>query len=429
MSIASEPDEAELENCDNRATELEAEVIEPITAQFQDLDYRLDNALAEIDPEAVERLVDELAYLVDAGIDLEPIIERSQLAGVLGGTPPPAADLAIATVPNPPEQRDVESGPEPDDLIDHFQDRLSDWNSHLRALFRYAETMWEDTVLPALEEGDTLTAVRAVHELRRVGDVSQTAFESWRAAVCQLDDVGGSTGLAGEMIAMFTTWARMNGIHRGDLEATSESAGGITLPLTEPADSVESRYGQLKQAVLSVAELAEEAWRLGRLDSFLTPWIRDELLDRSSRMRLCDNTLDLEQLFTATARLGSGYAELRRQLFSDLHHTGPEPSWRAVGTTRSPSLAIRAQSQVILTQPIYILAKTDRGSGNIWQFSILTGDDRQDFAVHTDTEPGPLHRLRVTAPELRDSPLGRRGDYEQLGFAFQCLGLHPHLPY
>ncbi|MEU8894382.1 hypothetical protein [Nocardia sp. NPDC048505] len=184
-------------------------------------------------------------------------------------------------------------------------------------------------------------------------------------------------------------------------------------------DSLESAYRQLIESMLNVAEVCEDAWRLGRLDNYLKPWIRDDLLGRGANLSWCDNAIDVELVFTGVAAQGHRYAELRRQLFSDLNHSGPEPVWRKVGSPFSDDFAIRALSRIHQDQPTYLLRRGPRN----WELIIssLDGDQTHLIVVRHDTEhPGTID---VSAPGLRNNPAA----YEQLGHGFRCLGYQPHL--
>ncbi|MCY0921065.1 hypothetical protein OS965_23250 [Streptomyces sp. H27-G5] len=121
-----------------------------------------------------------------------------------------------------------------------------------------------------------------------------------------------------------------------------------------------------------VRESAEDAYRLGALDRFLKPWIRDRLHSLGGLLDSCDTRRQLAEDTRAFAEAAAKYSELRDELFSDVHHTRPEPFWRIVGQKK---MAIRAQSGVLLRQPAFVLRRLDAGSdipgAATWDFTVI----------------------------------------------------------
>lgn len=189
-------------------------------------------------------------------------------------------------------------------------------------------------------------------------------------------------------------------------------------------EPLEAQYGRLKEAILSVIEVSESAWRLGPLDEFLIPWARDELLHMSSSLSWSDSTLDLELIYTGVARHGVHYAELRRQLFSDLNQCGPEPVWRRVGAPFEQKFAVRAQSHVYQQRPSYLLR---RKSFDSWDLVVITRAEANTYPVYVTSEADKPNVLHIQAPDLYDRHLQRRDAYEQLDHGFRCLGFVPFL--
>ncbi|MFE2865382.1 hypothetical protein [Embleya sp. NPDC059259] len=195
-----------------------------------------------------------------------------------------------------------------------------------------------------------------------------------------------------------------------------------------------TRYQGLYEAALFTAECAEDAYPLGALDAPLRSWIRRELAPRAHSLAYCDNRLDVATAVEGLAAIAPGYAELRRDLFGDLHHLGrPVPIWRAVGA----HLAVLAPLQVWRQPPAYALSLRDAGTapGDVqsWDFTVFprSGDPRHPGTVHPvmlfpDTDPtsrpGPVPRTAQVTGELED----QRVHYEQLTYGFQALGRQVH---
>ncbi|MET9882717.1 hypothetical protein ABZZ20_06050 [Streptomyces sp. NPDC006430] len=132
------------------------------------------------------------------------------------------------------------------------------------------------------------------------------------------------------------------------------------------------RHQALARGALLVAETAEDAYQLGALDRFLKPWIRGRLHSLAGLLDSCDTRRQLAEDTRALAQTAAEYSELRDQLFSDVHHTRPEPPWRIVG---QKTMAIRAQCGVLLRQPTFVLRRLDAGSdvpgAATWDFTVI----------------------------------------------------------
>jgi hypothetical protein len=189
------------------------------------------------------------------------------------------------------------------------------------------------------------------------------------------------------------------------------------------------RYEALARGALFVAESAEDAYRLGALDSFLKPWIRDRLRSLGSLLDSCDTSRQLAEDTRAFAQTVATYSELRNQLFSDVHHTRPEPPWRIVGRN---TMAIRAQSGVLLRQPTFVLRRLDVGSdilgGATWDFTVIANPsdpaDKGTSFVVMASAGGDAGRVPVqVSKELEDE----RAWYQQVEYGFRALGITPEL--
>ncbi|MCX4666538.1 hypothetical protein OG453_07620 [Streptomyces sp. NBC_01381] len=190
-----------------------------------------------------------------------------------------------------------------------------------------------------------------------------------------------------------------------------------------------AKHAALYQGTLLVAEAAEDAYRLGGLDRFLNPWIRDRLDSLRLLLDSCDTQRQLAGDTRALASAAAEYSEMRDQLFSDLHHTRPEPPWR---TMRRKDMAIRAQSRVLHRQPTFILRRLDAGANvpgaETWDFTVLTNpSDRADqgtsFVVMADSQT-KNGRITVQVSKELES---ERPWYQQLEYGFYALGATPFL--
>ncbi|MFD5555133.1 hypothetical protein ACFWIA_15010 [Streptomyces sp. NPDC127068] len=178
-----------------------------------------------------------------------------------------------------------------------------------------------------------------------------------------------------------------------------------------------------------VAEAAEDAYRLGGLDRFLEPWIRSRLDSLRGLLASCDTRRQLAEDVRALAGAAAAYSELRNQLFSDLHHTQPEPTWRIL---RHQDMAIRAQSTVLDRQPTFVLRQLDAGANVLgaetWDFTVLTSpsdpaDQGTSFIVMADSQEKHDRITVQVAKELESE----RSWYQQLEYGFYALGATPFL--
>ncbi|MFE4869450.1 hypothetical protein [Streptomyces sp. NPDC056682] len=190
-----------------------------------------------------------------------------------------------------------------------------------------------------------------------------------------------------------------------------------------------AKHAALCQGTLLVAEAAEDAYRLGGLDRILNPWIRDRLGSLRHLLDSCDTQRQLAADTRALASAATEYSELRDQLFSDLHHTRPEPPWR---TTRRKDIAIRAQSRVLYRQPTFVLRRLDGGTNipgaETWDFTVLTNpsdpaDQGTSFVVMADSQKKSGSITVQVAKELESE----RAWYQQLEYGFYSLGATPFL--
>jgi hypothetical protein len=185
----------------------------------------------------------------------------------------------------------------------------------------------------------------------------------------------------------------------------------------------------LARAALLVVESAEDAYRLGGLDRFLKPWIRDRVQSLVGLLNSCDTRRQLAEDTRSFARTAAEYSELRERLFSDIHHFGAEPPWRVVGRA---TMAIRALSGVLLEQPTFVLGRHDAGSpvpgAATWEFTVLANpsdpaDEGMSFVVMIATGEQDGGLLVQTSKELEN----QRAWYQQLDYGLRALGIQPIL--
>jgi hypothetical protein len=189
------------------------------------------------------------------------------------------------------------------------------------------------------------------------------------------------------------------------------------------------RYRNLARGALFVAESAEAAYRLGALDRFLKPWVREAVESLGGLLDSCDTMRQQAEDTREFARTAADYSALRDQLFSDVHHTGPEPPWRVVA---QGTMAIRAQPVVLLRQPTFVLRRLDAGSdlpgAETWDFTVIgnpsdPADEGTSFVVMVSTGGRAVGAPVQVSRELE----GRRGWYQQLEYGFLALGITPFL--
>ncbi|WP_131786490.1 hypothetical protein [Protofrankia symbiont of Coriaria ruscifolia] len=189
------------------------------------------------------------------------------------------------------------------------------------------------------------------------------------------------------------------------------------------------RYQALVYGATLVAESAEDAYRLGALDRFLKPWIRGRLDSLGALFASCDTSHQLARDTRALATTAASYSELREQLFSDLHHTRPEPPWRTVARGE---IAIRAQSVVLLRQPTFVLRRLDAGlnvpGAATWEFVVITKpsdptDEGTSFVVMVSADDQQIGVPIAVSKELESE----RAWYQQLEYGFYSLGIRPVL--
>ncbi|MBB1242909.1 hypothetical protein GL263_04915 [Streptomyces durbertensis] len=189
------------------------------------------------------------------------------------------------------------------------------------------------------------------------------------------------------------------------------------------------KYQALARGALLVAESAEDAYRLAALERFLKPWVRDRIHSLAGLIDSCDTRRQLAADTRALVQTAAEYSELRNQLFSDVHHTRPEPPWRIVG---QKTMAVRAQSGVLLRQPTFVLRRLDAGSdvpgAETWDFTVIgnpsdPADEGRSFVIMVATGDHTGGVPVQVSKELENE----RAWYQQLEYGFFALGITPFL--
>ncbi|WP_045878588.1 hypothetical protein [Pseudofrankia sp. DC12] len=190
------------------------------------------------------------------------------------------------------------------------------------------------------------------------------------------------------------------------------------------------KHQALVHGATLVAESAEDAYSLGALDRFLKPWIRRRLDSLGTLFASCDTSRQLAADTRALARTAASYSDLREQLFSDLHHTRPEPPWRTVARE---AMAIRAQSRVLMQQPTFILQRIEADGVNVpgaatWEFIVIThpSDPADEGQAHVVMASADDQQVGVTVQVSKELER-ERGWYQQLEYGFYSLGIRTHL--
>ncbi|MDA0562895.1 hypothetical protein LG943_00865 [Streptomonospora sp. S1-112] len=128
---------------------------------------------------------------------------------------------------------------------------------------------------------------------------------------------------------------------------------------------VRKSYAQLHSGVRFVIDTIENGYRLPQpLEGELHHWVISQWERMRDNIEWCDDDQDLVAVTTDLTHLAESYRDLRKALFSDLLHFGPEPPWRRINA----DLAVRLPLQVHLNSSEYYMLRA-RG-GNRWTFSV-----------------------------------------------------------
>jgi hypothetical protein len=194
--------------------------------------------------------------------------------------------------------------------------------------------------------------------------------------------------------------------------------------------TVDEQYDDGYHGALFTTEAAEKAWRLGALDTFLVPAIREQLASCRDLQYSCDTTHQFADDALAMSRAAADYGELRKALFWDATQHGAEPPWR---TPLRGSFAVRirprlyrcAQAALVLSRGGHEVPAWARS----WTFTAISNpfdpkDQGTGFPVtlyrHFDhSDPAKDTYLIDAPPELE-----QHGEwYRQMFYGFLTLGI------
>ncbi|MFI9506249.1 hypothetical protein [Nocardia sp. NPDC052566] len=191
-----------------------------------------------------------------------------------------------------------------------------------------------------------------------------------------------------------------------------------------PLRLLSDEFHDLIDAALFAVRMVEEAWPIRDFDGLLETWIRETLDYERDSIVSADSQLDVSDDVSTVIALAFHYTELRRELFSDMHHYRPEPPWRPVGDPFRRQFAVRAASQARAAQPMFALRQI---SSEQWEFLVTAVDKHLPATVFALRITGhePEHgRIAVCYPdELAIHPLW----IDQLCYGFHALGYTAHV--
>ncbi|WP_431953422.1 hypothetical protein [Nocardia lijiangensis] len=178
-------------------------------------------------------------------------------------------------------------------------------------------------------------------------------------------------------------------------------------------------YERLVDAALFAVEKTESVWGDHLFRPLLEPWIRERLESRRSAIHHADSQLDLADDTASVIADAHLYIELRKELFSDLHHFRAEAPWRLVG--RAHDFAVRATLQYPNARPVFALRRDNR-----WVFTVNAPHPTQpgdrttsSVPVYPTSEDNRKKKIEFRIPaELRDHPEW----LDQLRCGFEALG-------
>ncbi|MFC3999646.1 hypothetical protein ACFOVU_27275 [Nocardiopsis sediminis] len=183
---------------------------------------------------------------------------------------------------------------------------------------------------------------------------------------------------------------------------------------------LKDHYQRLLDGIGLAIQAADDAFPLHPpFRRLLHRWAQEELAARKGDIDWCDSTQDLADVTSGLLSFARDYTELRRALFSDHLHLGPEPPWRIVGSPHARRLAVRVPLSFYReTADHFVLRVVGAAQVDVraWEFTVLTrasgsdSDDRFTLTAGTDVV---VH----IPPELSARP-----DWtEQAFYGLRCL--------
>lgn len=198
--------------------------------------------------------------------------------------------------------------------------------------------------------------------------------------------------------------------------------------------TIDEQYAYGYQGALFTVETAEDAWRLGALERFLAPSIRERLDGYRRLINSCDNRIQLADDALAMSRAATDYAELRQELFFDSTQHREEPQWRVWGRG---ALAVRIRPRLYKCEEAALVLSPGQHQVPVWArawlFTAVSNphDPKDQGTAH----PVTLYRTFESTEAVKDSylidaprELEEHGEwYRQLFYAFLTLGVRARL--
>ncbi|WP_416968037.1 hypothetical protein [Streptomyces sp. 4F14] len=196
--------------------------------------------------------------------------------------------------------------------------------------------------------------------------------------------------------------------------------------------ALDEQYEHGLQGALFTVETSEDAWRLGALEGFLGPRIRERLAAYRRLIDSCDNRVQLAHDALALSRAAADYSDLREALFLDSTQHGDEPPWRVWD-----SVALRIRPRLYRCDRAALILAPGRHEvpawGRAWHFTVVR--DPHDPQDHGSGHPVTLYRTHEHTDAARDThlvdappELEEHGEwYRQLFYGFRALKLRVSL--
>lgn len=183
---------------------------------------------------------------------------------------------------------------------------------------------------------------------------------------------------------------------------------GVKAHLEWEMKTIDDRYAEGHRGALFTVTTAEEAWKLGGLERFLTPAVREQLSSLQDLRYSCDNNMQLAHDALAMSRVAADYSELRRALFCDSTQHAEEPPWRVC---QRNSLAMRIRPRLHRCAKAALVLSRDRRhvltQAESWTFTTLANshDPKDEGTAYPVTlYPFPKGDDQVKDEYLLDAP-------------------------
>ncbi|MFE3462019.1 hypothetical protein ACFXKD_31130 [Nocardiopsis aegyptia] len=193
--------------------------------------------------------------------------------------------------------------------------------------------------------------------------------------------------------------------------------------------NLKDHYEQLHSGIHLTIKAAEDAYRLPKhLDTLLKEWAIEEWEDYRSNIDWCDNDLDVVEVVRGLTAFGTSYVDLRRELFSDLHHFRAEPPWREVDSGFALRLPMHLLRKPHTEFALRFTGPSGTGVQRVWTFYVFVSARNENDEYRTRTHEFEITEVTDNAVRIPDS-LDGHGDWmEQLFYGLRTLtGNHYHL--